>query len=1210
MRRIIEKFITVLLTMIICFNSIFPIVVYAETVVDEEELRKQAFSEFDHAVYLEIKRLEKEENKHGDDLTEGIRKFLEYAADVSILLKEETNQAIDDNWPGIYTQLDAYREKILLEEEQSLDDYIIYVKNNASQDPTTNIPTERITINGQSELKDAARKYLNKKMLDIEDEYEIEIYRYKQRDYLLEFIDIWNTELQEEYDFDYLISVVGEPVCRDSIEIVVNEFLDKFKDLEALTLTEAKNLIFAKLDKVWQEVEKEINEEDDDNIKKQKIIDVFRPIQTQCQNKRGDLYEYAKEIHPKIYSKGDKEKFLNNIPGYVEEYYNSKLPKTEEDDPANKPTLSNTEYWIKLGKTEIDYTVYEKISEVKKRENIKNIFNDDDRYKAIAKIVYDELIYPYPFLGNETVYISQATLNTIRNCDDSTSIIEALNIYYLGLGPANNQEFIDYITGLDTKDVPSKPEEPGEIVVITNINEFREAVENFLKTKLENFDSDYGKRAYLLRFKLNWNVEITGAIDIPGDLIIYAYDQCEEVCKEVADEMLKEFGDLEILTLDEAKMLIKEELKRIKEEKVAKYAEEGLDQDTLNLRLIEEFDIIKAYYTNKTGDLYNIAIAISYKIEPVESQSEFLKKIPDYIDEFLDEEGIVLVASKDSIWDTLSVTVDAITGILIWPVRVLFIVVPGAVTQLVGSLLANVGSEKGFEWLTLDDIFFNNLPLTDIDIFNFKGAAGSTISENNVLYKIRTSVSGWYYAVRNLCIALSLAVLVYIGIRMAISSIASERAKYKKMFKDWVVSIALIFFLHYFMILVITANNGLVSVLNKTRLSEETKLAQELVIEKEAKPTNMQDKMLVESLTTISFIKGMGYSLLYLMVVAMTLLFLIVYIKRMITLCFLATIAPIITVTYAIDKAGDGKAQALGKWMSEFVFNILIQPFHCIIYMVFLQNIFYVINNAKGVAQVGKIVVAMALLGFVYKAEDIIKEIFGFKTSSLSSAAIIGAAALAKAQSAASKAKGFSKAGNLAKGVNGIKNPKGLPSSAKNMKGPAVGKSMPGEGGGLGRKAKSDRKQGKMEKMARGAAKGVYNANKKTGKFIANHVLGAAMAYGMTGDAAKAYGAHELVGNAKNKVNKARANSAIRERQELTKDAYLDYAEHKGLATKQDRLSETERIMKADPDTLDDAEKNYAEWLHADMQMYEMMGSKDPMKDVLKELSDYEDDKI
>ena len=50
--------------------------------------------------------------------------------------------------------------------------------------------------------------------------------------------------------------------------------------------------------------------------------------------------------------------------------------------------------------------------------------------------------------------------------------------------------------------------------------------------------------------------------------------------------------------------------------------------------------------------------------------------------------------------------------------------------------------------------------------------------------------------------------------------------------------------------------------------------------------------------------------------------------------------------------------------------------------------------------QFGKTIIAIMMFGFMYKAEDIVKAIFGFETTSLGSAAVVGAAALSRAQKA------------------------------------------------------------------------------------------------------------------------------------------------------------------------------------------------------------------
>ena len=755
--------------------------------------------------------------------------------------------------------------------------------------------------------------------------------------------------------------------------------------------------------------------------------------------------------------------------------------------------------------------------------------------------------------------------NSYRQDDDLDDYFNSLLYTYLTRKKQN-----EIITNVKDEYFPEKIE--------FNFDTFEAELSAWLDKELAKYSDDKDKAAYLLAFVREWFYRIKNRFDLSGTILD--------------------------LNVPEDYACTDEEIKKIKLDKTS--LEDFINKSVAKLEELNPgkvTTIVKFFYYDLF--LHTMNVVLEKYPEEIDHETVEEEEIEELyeIPETEGDDTLDPISAEDAVWNMFSVTIDGIAGVLLWPARVLFIIVPGAVIQLVESLLAYVGSEKEFVWLSLNDIFFNNIPLIDIDIFNFHQAAGSAMSSGNVLLKIRENVSGWYYAIRNLCLALSFAVLVYIGIRMAISSIADDRAKYKKMLKDWVVSIALIFILHYFMIIIVTLNNGLINILNETRIKEETKLGVELYLEQDQHAQDIQDRVLHEALLEPRFSKGMGYSIVYLLLTAMTLLFLIVYIKRMIILCFLAIIAPLITVTYSMDKAGDGKAQAFGKWMSEFTFNILIQPFHCIIYMVFLQNIMYVITNTSGFLQIGKIVVAITILGFIYKAEDIIKSIFGFKTTSLSSAAVLGAAMIAKAQSAAKKVKGVKNAGQVAKGIKGVKTPNSLPSTAQKPSGPNAGPnttaSKTGSTAGAG--------TNKAAELAKKTVKGYWNVNKKSGKYIANHLLGSAVAYGMTGDAATAYSANQLVKSGKNRIDNARLKSAVRERKELTRDAYQDYSEHKGLNNKDDRLKEAKRLSEADINTLSDpAERNFAEWLQAEAEVHKTMGSKDPMKDVLKNLADYE----
>lgn len=133
----------------------------------------------------------------------------------------------------------------------------------------------------------------------------------------------------------------------------------------------------------------------------------------------------------------------------------------------------------------------------------------------------------------------------------------------------------------------------------------------------------------------------------------------------------------------------------------------------------------------------------------------------------------------------------------------------------------------------------------------------------------------------------------------------------------------------------------------------------------------------------------MGYTLMFIIFVMYTVAFLVVYIKRLIMLAFLTMIAPLVAMTYPLDKMRDGNAQAFNMWLKEYVFNLLIQPVHLILYTM-------LVGSAIGWVQ-NNMIYAIVALGFIFQAEKIIRRFFGFESASTvgGASAVSGALAMA-----------------------------------------------------------------------------------------------------------------------------------------------------------------------------------------------------------------------
>ena len=370
--------------------------------------------------------------------------------------------------------------------------------------------------------------------------------------------------------------------------------------------------------------------------------------------------------------------------------------------------------------------------------------------------------------------------------------------------------------------------------------------------------------------------------------------------------------------------------------------------------------------------------------------------------------------------DTIAGLLESVIGIFTYIPKVGAVGLAFAAEELIDQIAYSQGTVEngninpsgtptsGFGGITPFDIFFNKMALTDINFFNFNG-----LSEDNIIYKIRSSVAGWYYVMRAIAAAILLAVLVYIGIRMALSTIAQDRALYKKMLVDWVSSLALIFLLHYIAIFTINANNAIVKMMAGLD-GGDTMTAMRNTL------TDIRNK----ALGGISM-NSMAAAVVYCMTVAQTFALLISYFNRMLKIAFLLIIAPLITLTYSIDKIGDGKAQALGNWLKEFVYTVLIQPFHCIIYLSFISIAFNIIKAGDEYSTIAGSVMAILCLRFTKEAENIIRSIFGFKDDNANTSLAGGMAMSAMALGAAK---------NIGKGTRTAVNKlSSMPDTFKNM---------------------------------------------------------------------------------------------------------------------------------------------------------------------------------
>ena len=282
----------------------------------------------------------------------------------------------------------------------------------------------------------------------------------------------------------------------------------------------------------------------------------------------------------------------------------------------------------------------------------------------------------------------------------------------------------------------------------------------------------------------------------------------------------------------------------------------------------------------------------------------------------------------------------------------------GEVTSWNQAKTSTVTSDEGYaiNWYTIEDTVFGKISLFDTDFF-----LESSSNKNQVNAAIKGSIATYYYFVRVIAIIIMLCLLIYTGIRMALSTVAADIAKYKDMLTDWFVSMVLIFTLPYIVGFINMISTGL-TYLFETFKSEN----------------GFEQSIIWQAHNVINITSGWSYVAMVIMYLALTyyhVKFFWMYAKRFLAMGFLIVISPIVAAMYSATKTNisgnGGKAGALDTWIKEYSINAFIMPLHAGIYLVFILSA----NNIFMVAPFLAVLFFMALS----RGERIVKNIFGMR---------------------------------------------------------------------------------------------------------------------------------------------------------------------------------------------------------------------------------------
>lgn len=371
----------------------------------------------------------------------------------------------------------------------------------------------------------------------------------------------------------------------------------------------------------------------------------------------------------------------------------------------------------------------------------------------------------------------------------------------------------------------------------------------------------------------------------------------------------------------------------------------------------------------------------------------------------------VITLTDDPPGSILESILDFGSGILNWGANLVDGVIGTNISSITEGWIPSVFYLPIYA-ISPEEIFQNKIGVLDVNFFNpnpygeIELANGAVVEEQtSTASALQATISSWYLTLRNFAMVVLLVVLLYIGIRIVASSASQERAKYKEKLFSWIVAMCLLVFMHYIMSVAVTVVEAVSEGINKinnniaigmeklddyyvevqddkgeNQYVEATTYFNENNLVKDGEyvwPTNLLGRIRIEMQlepTGVSedniTLRKMGYTVLYLMLVFYTIAFLVVYIKRTIMLAFLTMIAPLVAMTYPLDKMNDGNAQAFNMWLKEYIFNLLIQPFHLILYTMLVGSaIEFATEN---------LIYSVVAIGFIFQAEKLLRKFFGF----------------------------------------------------------------------------------------------------------------------------------------------------------------------------------------------------------------------------------------
>ena len=289
--------------------------------------------------------------------------------------------------------------------------------------------------------------------------------------------------------------------------------------------------------------------------------------------------------------------------------------------------------------------------------------------------------------------------------------------------------------------------------------------------------------------------------------------------------------------------------------------------------------------------------------------------------------------------------------------------IPGYDGDYTSQEKVNADEPKNKYRIGIDDIVYNRVPLFDVNVFSDK-PGGQEIDQNSPLFYLRTITANWFVLGMNLSLAAMIIIIIYTGIRMALTTIAEKKADYKMMLLNFVKAIAKIFVLAAIMALVINICAYLTALFAEHGVKPDDPIGGK----------NLYVTMVTRALGSFSFKAKIPAAILFFGLTLTFFKFCFRYTKRLLNVYLLIIISPVLVAKDAYEGSTGKQGRTFSAWLQEFTLNVALQPAHALIYTALVK-----VALESATDNILGFVVAILIMNFMISADKIFFKIFNMR---------------------------------------------------------------------------------------------------------------------------------------------------------------------------------------------------------------------------------------